>query len=63
MSMIKKMHDSQDAKIAELKKSGFEFSPSECIKNFDLSISDVDDLLALAVGESTYIDCEVTRLK
>ena len=44
----------------ELEQSGFVFDPP--VEPTELSIEEINDLLALSVGGSTFTDREITRI-
>ena len=59
-TLLQEGRERREQKQAELENSGFVFEPP--VNAGELSIGEIDDLLTLSVGESTFTDTDVTRI-
>jgi len=60
-NIIRDMHNRLEEAWEVLQASGREFDPA--VTHDQISVGAVEDLLALEVGESTFVECDVTRIK
>ena len=59
-TLLQESREWREQKQIELENSGFVFDPP--VNAGELSVGEMDDLLALSVGESTFTFTDVTRI-